>query len=141
MICLLKFKVGIESEFDKNESNKNFKAKFYFLNNSNDVNTVKEVCCQKNIWDRQTNKLIIHAKYFVYKKDLWLHNKRQRHFSNCVLFKNSGENCRKKTIVVIYRWCKSLYKRTKKEVQLSLYCNFLRVKWKQKRFISLSEKC
>ena len=32
-------------------------------------------------------------------------------------------------------------KRTKKEVQLSLYCNFLRVKWKQKRFISLSEKC
>ena len=58
------------------------------------------------------------------KVDLWLHNKRQRHFSNCVLFKNSGENCRKKTIVVIYRWCKSLYKRTKKEVQLSLYCNF-----------------
>ena len=49
LICLLKFKVGIESEFDKNESNKNFKAKFYFLNNSNDVNTVKEVCCQKNI--------------------------------------------------------------------------------------------
>ena len=30
LICLLKFKVGIESEFDKNELNKNFKAKFYF---------------------------------------------------------------------------------------------------------------
>ena len=121
----------------------NFKARIVLLlKNSNDVNNVKRSLLPKKHLYRQTNKLIIHAKYFLYKKIYGCTTKGKEDIFQIVsCLKIVEKIVGRKQLLWFTDGVSLSIREQKKEVQLSLYCNFLRVKWKQKRFISLSEKC